>query len=133
MIEIDVGGNRMTLSFYHYPNCSTCRKAKKWLDIHDLDYNTINIVEENPTQTELLNMIETSDLKPRQFFNTSGRVYRELNMKEKLQDATMEDMVKYLASDGMLIKRPIVTDGQRTTVGFKEEMFQENWHRESKD
>lgn len=120
----------MTLSFYWYPKCGTCQKAKKWLDTHNVDYKSIHIVEQTPSQDELLVLIQNSSLAPRRFFNTSGRVYRELNMKEKLKDATLDDIIAYLASDGMLIKRPIVTDGKKTTVGFKEDMFQENWLKE---
>lgn len=117
----------MALTFYWYPNCGSCKKAKKWLDDHELQYTTIHIVEETPSETTLLDLIAKSELEPKKFFNTSGRVYRELNMKDKIKDATVEEMASYLASDGMLIKRPIVTDGKNVTVGFKDDEFAKTW------
>lgn len=122
----------MALTFYWYPNCGTCKKAKKWFDDHNVDYTSVHIVEETPTKDELLKLISDSDLPAKKFFNTSGRVYRELNMKDKLVGADIEEMASYLASDGMLIKRPIVTDGKRVTVGFKEEVFNDTWLGEAK-
>lgn len=117
----------MALTFYWYPKCGTCQKAKKWLDEHQLAYNPINLVENPPTKEELLDFIAKSGLPAKKFFNTSGKKYRELNMKDKLKDMLTQEMVDYLASDGMLIKRPIVTDGEHVTVGFKDETFQETW------
>lgn len=117
----------MALTFYWYPNCGTCKKAKKWFDDHNIDYTSIHIVEDTPSKEELLGLIANSDLPAKKFFNTSGKKYRELNIKEKIKDASTEEMAETLASDGMLIKRPIVTDGSKVTVGFKEETFQENW------
>ena len=117
----------MALTFYWYPNCGTCKKAKKWFDEHNVEYNSIHIVEETPSKEEILNLIEKSGLPAKKFFNTSGKKYRELNIKEKIQDAQVDQMAEILASDGMLIKRPIVTDGERVTVGFKEEEFQKEW------
>lgn len=117
----------MAVTLYWYPNCSTCRKAKKWLEDHDVAYEAVHLVEETPTKETILELMETSDLEPKKFFNTSGKVYREENMKDKIKDATNEEMATYLASNGMLIKRPIVTDGQQVTVGFKEDIFQQTW------
>ncbi|GGF32383.1 hypothetical protein GCM10010954_34470 [Halobacillus andaensis] len=117
----------MSLTFYWYPNCGTCKKAKKWLDEHEVSYTTVHIVEETPSEEELSTIIEKSGLSARKFFNTSGKKYRELNMKEKLNDASEEEMIKWLASEGMLIKRPIVTDSNTVTVGFKEEQFENQW------
>ncbi|WP_096271047.1 arsenate reductase family protein [Paucisalibacillus globulus] len=117
----------MALTFYWYPNCGTCKKAKKWFDEHNVSYNSIHIVEETPSKEEILELIEKSGLPAKKFFNTSGKKYRELNIKEKIQDATNEEMAEILASDGMLIKRPIVTDGKVVTLGFKEEIFQSSW------
>src|SRR5690625_414164 len=117
----------MSLTLYWYPNCSTCRKAKKWLDDHKRTYTLVHLVEETPSETELKQLIKKSELPPRRFFNTSGKVYREQNMKDKLKDATIDEMVQYLAGNGMLIKRPIVTDGEKVTVGFKEETFIHTW------
>ncbi|MEW9675957.1 arsenate reductase family protein [Lentibacillus sp. L22] len=117
----------MALTFYWYPKCGTCKKAKNWLDEHNIDYTSIHIVDNPPSQEELMQLIEKSGLPAKKFFNTSGKKYREGNFKEKIKDASTEEMAEMLASDGMLIKRPIVTDGQNVTVGFKEETFQENW------
>jgi len=117
----------MALTMYWYPNCGSCKKAKKWFDDHDIAYELIHIVEETPSKETLLDLIEKSELPPRRFFNTSGKVYREQNMKDKIKDASLEEMVDYLAAEGMLIKRPIVTDGEKVTVGFKEETFDETW------
>jgi len=118
---------QMTRTFYWYPKCGTCRKAKKWFEDNDVDYNAVHIVDHPPTKEELLTLFDKSGLPPKKFFNTSGKRYRELNLKEKINGMTKEDMAEILASDGMLIKRPIVTDGEKVTVGFKEELFEENW------
>ncbi len=126
-ITLDEGGKEMALTFYWYPNCGTCKKAKKWLDDNRLDYRPIHIVEETPSKETILGLIDKSNLEPRKFFNTSGRVYREQNMKDKIKDASVDEMATYLASDGMLIKRPIVTDGTQVTVGFKEDIFAKTW------
>lgn len=117
----------MMLTFYWYPKCGTCQKAKKWLDNHNIDYTSVHIVNEPPSKDELLDFITKSGLPAKKFFNTSGKKYREQNMKEKIKDASTEEMAEWLASDGMLIKRPIVTDGETVTVGFKEETFNETW------
>ncbi|GAB3057648.1 arsenate reductase family protein [Virgibacillus ainsalahensis] len=117
----------MSLAFYWYPNCGTCKKAKKWLDDNNVEYNSIHIVENTPTKEELLDFIAKSSLPAKKFFNTSGKKYREMNIKEKIKEADTREMAEILATDGMLIKRPIVTDGEKVTVGFKEEMFQEYW------
>ena len=117
----------MALTFYWYPNCGTCKKAKKWFEDNQIDYTSVHIVEETPSKEQLLNLIEKSDLPAKKFFNTSGKKYRELNIKDKIKEASTEEMAEILATDGMLIKRPIVTDGEKVTVGFKEEMFQETW------
>src|SRR5690606_6018209 len=122
-----LGGLFMVLTLYWYPNCNTSKKAKKWLDDNGISYKLVHLVEETPTEEELKELIEKSGLPARKFFNTSGKVYREQNMKEKLQDATLDEMVRYLAANGMLIKRPIVTDGNKVTVGFKKEIFEETW------
>lgn len=117
----------MKITYYGYPKCSSCRKAKKWLEINELNFNEINIAETPPTQEELEAMIATSGLEIKKFFNTSGKVYRELNLKDKLPTMTDEDKVRLLSTDGMLIKRPIVYGDGKVTVGFKEETFEEVW------
>ncbi|MGM8211992.1 arsenate reductase family protein [Virgibacillus sp. W0430] len=119
----------MTLTFNWYPNCNSCNKAKKWLEKNNLNYESVHIVENPPTKEELLALISNSELHARKFFNTSGKVYREQNMKEKIKNATEEEMATYLASNGMLIKRPIITDGNKVTVGFNEQTLEETWLR----
>lgn len=110
----------MSLTFYWYPNCSTCRNAKKWLETEGIDFNPIHIVEETPTKEEIKELIEISNIEPRKFFNTSGKVYREENLKEVIPTATLDEMATLLAGNGMLIKRPILTDVKSVAVGFKE-------------
>lgn len=117
----------MTLTLYWYPNCSTCRKAKKWLKEAGHELELVHLVDETPSEEVLRDLIEKSGLEPKKFFNTSGKVYREQNMKDKLPDATLDEKLGYLASNGMLIKRPIVTDGKQVTVGFKEDTYENTW------
>ena len=116
----------MSVLFVEYPKCSTCKKAKAWLDEHGIDYVDRNIVEDNPTADELARWREQSGLPLRRFFNTSGMKYRELGVKEKL-DAGMGDADAYalLSTDGMLVKRPIVVGEGFVLVGFK----QAEWER----
>ncbi|TCP23499.1 arsenate reductase [Scopulibacillus darangshiensis] len=117
----------MLLTVYSYPTCGTCRKAKKWLDEHALAYQDIHIVESPPTKADLTGLYEKSGLPLKKFFNTSGRRYRELGIRDKIKTATDDELLNWLASDGMLIKRPIITDGQHVTVGFNEALFTETW------
>ncbi|WP_026576028.1 arsenate reductase family protein [Bacillus sp. UNC438CL73TsuS30] len=117
----------MSLTFYWYPKCGTCRKAKKWLDDHHLSYEEIHIVENPPSKEELTGFYQKSGLELKKFFNTSGQKYRELGIKDKMKSASDEELIDLLASDGMLIKRPILTDGEKVTVGFKEEEYEQKW------
>ncbi|CCU60329.1 arsenate reductase family protein [Bacillus subtilis] len=117
----------MSLTFYWYPKCGTCRKAKKWLEEHGKEINEIHIAEQPPSKEELKALYEKSGLDLKKFFNTSGMKYRELNLKEKLYHMSEDEQLELLASDGMLIKRPLTTDGEKVTVGFKEGQFEENW------
>lgn len=119
----------MTLTYYGYPKCGTCRKAKKWLENEGVSFEEVNIAEHPPSESELRKLIDDSGLDIRKFFNTSGMKYRELQLKDKLPEMTDDEKTALLASDGMLIKRPIVTDGEHVTVGFKEENFAETWQR----
>lgn len=118
---------RMSLTFYWYPKCGTCRKAKKWLDDHQLSYQEIHIVEHPPTRAELEDFYKKSGLAINKFFNTSGQKYRELGLKDKVKTSSEQELLDLLASDGMLIKRPILTDGEKVTVGFNEESFEKTW------
>ena len=117
----------MSLTFYWYPKCGTCRKAKKWLDEHHLSYEEIHIVESPPSRLELRQLFEKSGLELKKFFNTSGQKYRELGIKDKITTASEDELLDLLASDGMLIKRPLVSDGEKVTVGFKEEEYEKMW------
>lgn len=116
----------MPVLFVEYPKCTTCKKAKKWLDEHGIEYVDRHIVEESPTAEELAAWRERSGLPLRRFFNTSGIKYRELGIKAKL-DAGMseEDAFALLATDGMLVKRPLVVADDFVLVGFKEEQWAE--------
>lgn len=117
----------MALTFYWYPKCGTCRKAKKWLDEHQLSYKEVHIVENPPSHEELKELYQKSGLELKKFFNTSGQKYRELGIKDRLSTATEEELLDLLSSDGMLIKRPLLTDGSKVTVGYKEEEYEDKW------
>ena len=117
----------MAVTFYWYPQCGTCKKAKKWMDENGVEYEPVHIVEHPPTESQLQDYITKSGLPAKKFFNTSGKKYRELGMKDKLKEANEHEMIKWLASDGMLITRPIVTNGKDVTVGFKEADFENTW------
>jgi len=117
----------MNMKFYWYPKCGTCRKAKKWLDDHHVKYEAIHIVDEAPDKGEIKELYVKSGLELKKFFNTSGNLYKELGLKDKLPSASEDEMLDLLASNGMLLKRPIVTDDSKVTVGFKEETFEKIW------
>ena len=117
----------MPLKFIQYPKCTTCKKAQKWLEENNIAYESIHIVEQTPTQEELASLYKKSGLPLKKFFNTSGNKYKELGLKDKLTNMSEEEQLALLASDGMLIKRPIVTDGEKITLGFKEADFLETW------
>ncbi|MDD6390240.1 MAG: arsenate reductase family protein [Firmicutes bacterium] len=106
--------------FICYPKCTTCRKAKKWLDDNSIEYEERSIAEDNPTYEELKRWYAQSGLDLRKFFNTSGKLYREMNLKDKLADMTEEEQLRLLSSDGMLVKRPIAVKEDTVLVGFKE-------------
>lgn len=104
-----------------YPKCSTCQKAKKYLDTKKISYIDRNIVTETPTYEELKEWIEKSGLPVNKFFNTSGLLYRNMNLKEELKSCTDDEKIRILASNGMLIKRPILLTKSGILLGFKEE------------
>lgn len=105
--------------FLHYPPCSTCQKAKKWLDDHGVAYTARHIKDEKPTADELREWLTRSGLPIKRFFNTSGLVYKNLGLKEKLPTMTEDEQIALLASDGMLVKRPLLVGGDFVMVGFK--------------
>lgn len=106
--------------FIQYPPCSTCQKAKKWLDAHGLSYTERHIKEDNPTYEELKVWWERSGMPLKKFFNTSGLLYKSMQLKEKLPTMTEEEQLRLLATDGMLVKRPIIVTDERILTGFKE-------------
>lgn len=106
--------------FIEYPKCSTCKKAKKWLDDHSIEYTDRNIVEDNPSYEELKEWYLRSGLPLKKFFNTSGMLYKEMNLKEKLPAMSEEEQLKLLASNGMLVKRPLLVTEDIIRTGFKE-------------
>lgn len=117
----------MTIQFINYPKCTTCKKAQKWLDENGIAYENIHIVEQTPSKEQLKAYYEASGLPLKKFFNTSGMKYRELELKDKLPTMSEDEQLALLASDGMLIKRPLVTDGKKLTLGFKESDFLKTW------
>lgn len=117
----------MTIQLIQYPKCTTCKKAQKWLNDNEVEYENIHIVEQTPSKEQLKAYYKVSGLPLKKFFNTSGMKYRELGLKDKLATMSEDEQLELLASDGMLIKRPIVTDGKKLTLGFKESDFLETW------
>ena len=116
-------GRRKKMLFIEYPKCSTCQKAKKWLDNQKISYEDRNIVENNPTKEELKKWIAESGLPIKRFFNTSGIKYKELDLKDKLASMSEEEQIDLLASDGMLVKRPLLVAKGGICPGFKEEVW----------
>ncbi len=108
-----------------YPKCSTCQKAKKWLENNKIPFEERHIVKETPSKKELTRWIAQSKLETKKFFNTSGLKYKELNLKEKLSNMTEEEKIELLASNGMLIKRPLFITETEILVGFKEKEWRE--------
>ena len=106
--------------FIQYPPCSTCQKARKWLDAKAVGYEARNIKEQNPTYEELKAWYEMSGLPLKKFFNTSGLLYKSMNLKEKLPGMSEDEQLQLLASDGMLVKRPILVKDGMVLLGFQE-------------
>ena len=111
--------------FIEYPKCSTCQKAKKWLDANHISYIDRHIVENNPTYEELKQWYERSGLPLKKFFNTSGLLYKSMGLKDKLPTMSEEEQIALLATDGMLVKRPLVIGDSFVLTGFKEKDWQE--------
>lgn len=111
--------------FLEYPPCSTCKRAKKWLDDHGISYTARHIKEENPTFEELKAWQEASGLPVKKFFNTSGLLYKSMELKDKLPGMSIEEQLRLLATDGMLVKRPLVVGDGFVLTGFKEEEWAE--------
>ena len=115
----------MTTLFLQYPACSTCQKAKKWLTENNIEFTNRLIVEENPTVEELKAWIPRSGLPVKKFFNTSGMLYKELGLKDKLLEMSEEEQLKLLSTDGMLVKRPLVVGEKTVLTGFSEKTWTE--------
>lgn len=109
------------IEFLQYPKCGTCRKAAKWLRDNHIEVKSRDITADNPTKAELSVWIEKSRLPIAKFFNTSGRIYKEQNLKEKVKSASESELIDILASDGMVVKRPIIVADDFIIVGFDEE------------
>ncbi|MFC4777009.1 arsenate reductase family protein [Paenibacillus sp. GCM10023252] len=117
------------LIVYQYPKCSTCRAAVKTLGAMGRELDVRHIVEAAPSAEEMTEIVKSSGLPLKKFFNTSGDVYRSLGLKDKLSSMSDEEQIKLLVSDGMLMKRPLVTDGEQVTVGYKEEEYERAWRK----
>lgn len=110
----------MSVLFVCYPKCTTCQKALKWLDTHGVDVTVRDIKQQNPTEEELRDWHRKSGLPLKRFFNTSGLLYKSMGLSKKLPELSEEEQFNLLASDGMLVKRPIAVSGDTVLVGFKE-------------
>lgn len=110
--------------FICYPRCTTCKKAQKWLDDNLIEYEIRNITMENPTYDELKSWHEKSKLPIKRFFNTSGKLYKDLNIKDRLKELSEDEQIKLLSTDGMLVKRPLLISDEFVFVGFKEDEWE---------
>ena len=116
----------MMIIIYEYPKCSTCKKAIKWLDDHNVSYEKRDIVKNPPSAQLLEKLIEDNNLMLTKVFNTSGQKYRKLNLKDKVKQMTVQEACEnYLSQDGMLIKRPVIINGDKVVFGFKEDKVRE--------
>lgn len=115
----------MNYTFINYPKCSTCKKAKKFLDENKIRYSDKNIITDTPSYEELKEIIENSGLPVSKFFNTSGLLYRSMNLKEELKNCTDDEKIHLLSSNGMLIKRPILLKKNKVLIGFKEDEWEQ--------
>lgn len=113
--------------FYHYPKCSTCRNAEKWLQKHAVKLEPVDITQNPPRKDQLREILKTSGRKVADLLNRSGEQYRLLNMKEKVKTLNEEQILDLLSKNGRLIKRPLVFDDKKATIGFKEEEFKKTW------
>ncbi|MEK9500175.1 arsenate reductase family protein [Gaopeijia maritima] len=115
------------IKFYGYARCSTCRNARKWLDARGIEHTFVDITADPPSAATLGAILDSGDYAIGELFNRSGVQYRELGMKDRLPDMSREEALETLAGNGKLVKRPIVTDGTRATVGFREDRFEAVW------
>ena len=115
----------MKIQFICYPKCSTCQKAKSWLDENGIEYDLRDIKLDNPSYAELKKWYHENNLELKKYFNTSGLLYKEMELKTRLLSMTEEGQIRLLATDGMLVKRPIAVAGDKVLVGFKEKEWAE--------
>lgn len=111
------------LKFICYPKCTTCQKAKKWLDKNNVEYTLRNIKDDNPTLEELQKWYKISDMPLKKFFNTSGLLYKSMELKTKIPEMSEDEMLKLLSTDGMLVKRPLLVSDDFVLIGFKESIW----------
>ena len=119
--------NNDALKVYYYPKCGSCRNALKFLRAKSRELDLRDLYERPPTEEEIREWLRLSGLPVRAFFNTSGEAYREMKLKDRLPGMSEDEQIRLLASNGRLVKRPVVTDGRKLTVGWKEDTFEENW------
>ena len=115
----------MEYLFIQYPKCTTCKKAKKFLEQNNISFIDRNIVDEKPSEEEIKKWIEMSGGEVKKFFNTSGVLYREMHLKDKLGNMSVDEQIKLLATDGKLVKRPLLIYEDKVLVGFKEDKYKE--------
>ena len=111
--------------FIEYPKCSTCKRAKKFLDDNNISYQDRNIVTDNPSKEEIEKFLKISGMDIKSFFNTSGNLYKQLNLKDKLQSMSLDEKISLLSTDGMLVKRPILVSDDFVLTGFKEQVWKD--------
>lgn len=116
----------MSYLFVEYPKCTTCKRAKKWLEENNIEFIDRDIKIENPTKEELKAWLDKSGLEIKKFFNTSGVLYREQGMKDKVKTLSQEELLDILASDGMMVKRPLIIGEDKVLIGFKEAEWESN-------
>lgn len=115
------------IDVYYHPRCSTCKKAIKWLNENQIEYQLYDLLKNPPTKENLKNWITVSNLPLKNFFNTSGQHYRQQNLKDKVDQMTLDETCELLSQDGMLIKRPLAVNQDHVTIGFNEKMYNDTW------
>lgn len=115
------------IQFYGHPTCTSCKKAEKWLNDHGISYEWKNIKEETPDKEMMRSLLESGKIATKRMFNTSGNLYKELGLKDKLETMSIDEQLDLLASDGMLIRRPFLFDEKNVSVGYNEDTFNELW------
>lgn len=120
------------MKFYCHPRCSTCKKAEKWLKEEGISYEPISLLEETPAKAEWIQILSQTDRTLKSYFNTSGNVYRENNLKDKLPEMTVEEAADWLSSNGMVVKRPFAIEGEVHTSGFKQAEYAHIWGKETR-